>query len=144
MLLLAGATSIAACDLVSLGTIDTCEGVNRPDAPMTLRMLNAYMQSCDVHTSGAGCTDVMCTAQPDGGAGCERWEGRVRGTTAGTQCEAAFRCPNGSARTFLFVEQSCGPLAMDIAFDSLDASDARYTGDFEETDGGTLVKKDRK
>jgi hypothetical protein len=125
--------ALAAC---WLSPIDTCKDINRPDAPLTLRMLNETMEQCGVSTSGPGCTDVVCRS-PRANGGCACWQGRVRGPERGEQCTVSLSCLEKTKKVQLTIERSCGPSAMDVSFEAPDQVDERYFREDIQKDGGS-------
>jgi hypothetical protein len=109
---IAAAVALVSC----LRPVDTCEGINRPDAPLLLRMKSPDLRACKVSTAGPGCTDVVC-GSPLAGGGCACWQGRVRGKEAGKLCTVSFNCRDGLRSTLISQATSCEfPLTLDVSF----------------------------
>jgi hypothetical protein len=107
--------AVAVALVNCLRVSDGCEGINRLDAPLLLRMKSPDLRACKVSTAGPGCSDVVC-GSPLAGGGCACWQGRVRGTKPGEQCTVSFKCADGPRDTPIFLAQSCGALALDVSF----------------------------
>jgi hypothetical protein len=106
MLLITTGVAAAVVLVSCLKPVDTCEGINRPDAPLVLRMKSPDLRACKVSTAGPGCTNVVC-GSPLADGGCACWQGRVWGKEAGKLCTVSFNCSDGLRSTPISQETSC-------------------------------------